>query len=186
MTVIDFEPPPVTDDRPTEVPTRRPDPVTAATTAPTTAEPMAPEATAGERRAQLQPQPERNGRRLFGDLAEPLSRSWGLALVVAWVVVIAVGLAVEPAPVDPDAPVPLAADLLGMGLLTAWGAMAAGVIQGRRFAGAASLVGGLGLLALTLGCPVSGHHAGIGAWWGVQIVGAVGLVALSRRALRSS
>jgi hypothetical protein len=201
MTVIDFEPPPVTDDSPTVVATRRPDPVTAAptapttvtaattaptTTAPTTAAPMAAEPMAVERRRALQQQPERDGRRLLADLAEPLSRSWGLALVVAWVVVIAVGLAVEPAPFEPDAPVPLAADLLSMGLLTAWGAMAAGVIQGRRFAGAASLVGGLGLLALTLGCPLSGHHAGIGAWWGVQIVGAVGLVALSRRALRSS
>jgi hypothetical protein len=174
MTVIDFEPPPVTDDRPADVPTPQPAALTGTTVTPTVGEP--PPAA----------QPAPDGRRMFADLARPLSRSWGFALVAAWVVVIAVGLAVEPPPADPDAPVPLLADLLSMGLLTSWGAMAAGVIQRRRFAGAASLVGGVGLLALTVGCPLSGHHAGIGAWWGVQIVGALALLALSAKALRSS
>jgi peptidoglycan/LPS O-acetylase OafA/YrhL len=119
-------------------------------------------------------------------MGDPLSRSWGLALAVAWVVVVAVGMAVEPAPANPDAPVPLVADLLSTGLMATWGAMAAGIFQRRRFAAAASVVGGLGLLALTVACPASGHHGGIGAWWGVQMVGVVGLLALSGRALRSS
>jgi hypothetical protein len=162
MTLIDFERPEVSDDR-----------ATAAATAPP-APAIAPETPA---------RPPR--RRMFADLAGPLSRTWGFALVAAWVVVVAVGLAVEPAPVNPDAPVPLVATLLSNGLLMTWGAMAAGVFQRRRFAAASSLVGGVGLLALTLGCPLSGHHT-FGAWWGVQLVGAVGLLALSRRALRSS
>jgi hypothetical protein len=160
MTIIDIERPPVTDDDGPSTVAQPPAPLPAATI-------------------------DAPRRPLFGDLGGPLSRSWGFVLMAAWVLVIAVGLAVEPAPADPDAPVPLVADLLSMGLLTAWGAMAAGVFQRRRFAAAASLVAGVGLLALTLGCPVSGHHGGIGAWWGVQMAGAVGLLALSGRALRS-
>ncbi len=125
-------------------------------------------------------------RRLLADLTGPMSRWWGVALAAAWVVVVAVGMAVEPAPVSPDAPPPLAAELLSLGLMGAWGSMAAGLLQGRRLLGAASLVGGAMLLTLTLGCPLSGHHAGIGAWWGVQLVGAVAILGLSAKALRSS
>ena len=171
MTIIDIERPTVTHEEPTAVVPAPANTEISRTAVPTTASAAAPS------------QPRR---RLFADLGGPLSRAWGFALVAAWVVVIAVGLAVEPAAVDPDAPVPLVADLLSTGLMATWGAMAAGVFQRRRFAAAASMVGGIGLLALTLGCPISGHHAGIGAWWGVQIVGALALLALSGRALRSS
>jgi len=163
MTIIDIERPTVTD----------------AETAPVAPVPVVREAAPA-----ADPRPPR--RRLFAELGGPLSRSWGLALAVAWVVVVAVGMAVEPAPANPDAPVPLIADLLSTGLMATWGAMAAGIFQRRRFAAAASVVGGLGLLALTVACPASGHHGGIGAWWGVQMVGVVGLLALSGRALRSS
>ncbi len=167
MTIIDIERPTVTHEEPTPV---GPAPATTDIAR-----------TAGQRTAPAAPR-----RRLLADLGQPLSRSWGFVLVAAWVVVVAVGLAVEPAPANPDAPVPLIADLLSTGLMVAWGAMAAGIVQRRRFAAVASLVGGLGLLALTVGCPVSGHHGGIGAWWGVQLVGAFVLLALSGRALRSS
>ncbi len=169
MTSIDIERPTVTHEEPTAV---VPAPATAdisRTVVPTAA------------RVAASTQPRR---RLFAALGGPLSRPWGFALVAAWVVVIAVGLAIEPAAADPNAPVPLVADLLSTGLMATWGAMAAGVFQRRRFAAASSMVGGVGLLALTLGCPISGHHAGIGAWWGVQIVGALALLALSGRALR--
>ncbi len=166
MTLIDIERPEVIDDdRAGEVPAPTPAPT------PKTA-------------VEAAPRPPR--RRVFADLAGPLRRSWGVALVAAWFVVIAVGLAVEPAPVNPDAAPPLVADLMSTVLMGAWGAMAAGIFQGRRFAAAASLGGGVVLLALTLGCPLSGHHAGIGAWWGIQLVGAAALLTLSRKALRSS
>jgi len=171
MTLIDIEVPPVPSED--QAPT-----VTAARPTPT-----APRAeTRPVRTAPARVEPRR---KLFGDLAAPLSRTWGFALIAAWVVVVAVGLAVEPAPVNPDAAPPLMADIVSTALMATWGAMAAGVFQGRRLAAGASLAGGAGLLALTLACPTSGHH-GFGAWWGVQIVGAVALMALSRRALRSS
>ncbi len=178
MTLIDIRGPEVTDEaHATAVAAQSaPAPATVRTTAPTPAT-ATPPARPGT------PRPVR--RRLFDDLAGPLSRSWGFALVVAWVVVVAVGLAVEPAAADPDAAPPLIAEVLSTGLMATWGAMAAGVFQRRRFAAAASLVGGAGLLALTLGCPLSGHHT-FGAWWGIQLVGAVALLALSRRALHSS
>jgi len=131
------------------------------------------------------PAPRQPRPKLFGDLAGPLGITWGFALVAAWVVVVAIGYAVEPAPVDPNAPVPLLAALLNSALLATWGAMAAGVVQRRRFAAVASMVGGVVLLALTVACPASGHHS-FGAWWGVQLAGAVGLLALSSRALRRS
>ena len=170
MTLIDIERPAVTDDDPRP---RSPWPPPVAEAPPAPAPPPHAPETA--------PRPRR---RLFADLGAPLSRTWGLALIGAWIVVVAVGMAVEPAPVNPDAPVPLAADLLNTGLLLAWGSMAAGVFQRRRLAAAASLVGGLGLLALTVACPTSGHH-GFGAWWGVQLVGVAALLALSGRALRA-
>ena len=161
MTIIDIERPTVTHEE---------TPVVPATVVPAPASAAAP----------------RSPRRLFANLGGPLRRSWGITLAVAWVVVVAVGLVVEPAPTNPDAAVPLLADLVSTGLMATWGAMAAGIFQRRRFAAAASLVGGIGLLALTIACPASGHHAGIGAWWGVQLVGAGALLALSGRALRSS
>ncbi len=166
MTIIDIEVPPVTHDDHAPPVAERPAPAVVPATAP-------------------EPAPRAPRRRLFADLAGPLSLSWAIGLAVAWVVVVAVGLAVEPAPVNPDAAPPLLADLLSTFLLGTWGAMVAGMFQRRRLTAVASLAGAAGLLTLTLGCPTSGHH-GFGAWWGVQIVGAVGLLALSRRALRSS
>lgn len=128
------------------------------------------------------PRPPR--RRLWDDLPAPLSRSWGVALVAAWVVVVAVGLAVEPAPANPDAAPPLVAELLSTAMMVAWGALAVGVVQGRRLAAVASLGGAVMLTALTLGCPLSGHHGGVGAWFAIQLAGAFALVVLSARALR--
>ncbi len=164
MTLIDIERPAVVDD----------DAVLAVPAAPAT------DAIATVPR----PRPER--RRLFADLTGGMHRKWGVALVVAWVVVIAVGLAVEPAPANPDAAPPLIADLLSTVLMGTWGAMAAGIFQGRRFAAAASFGGAVVLLGLTMGCPLSGHHGGIGTWWGVQLLGAGALIALSGKALRRS
>ena len=42
------------------------------------------------------------------------------------------------------------------------------------------------LVAMTIACPVSGHHPGIGAWWVFQAAGSLALIAASGRALRSA
>ena len=96
-----------------------------------------------------------------------------------------IGIAVEPAPANPDAPVPLAVDLLALAQLSLWGVMAVGIVQRRRYTAAASLAGACVLGVMAIGCPASSHHA-IGAWWGVQMVGVGALLALSGKALRSS
>jgi hypothetical protein len=124
-------------------------------------------------------------RRIVADLDQPLSRAWGIALVVAWVVVMAVGVAVEPAPANPDAGIPLAIDLLSVAQMSMWWVMAVGIVQRRRFTAAASLAAAGVLAVMAIACPASGHHA-IGAWWGVQMVGVVSLLVLSGKALRSS
>ncbi len=110
---------------------------------------------------------------------------WGIALVVAWVVVMAIGVAVEPTPADPNAPVPLAVDLLALGQMSLWGVMAVGLFQRRRYTAAASLAGAGVLAVMAIACPASGHHA-IGAWWGVQMVAVASLLFVSGKALRSS
>ena len=104
---------------------------------------------------------------------------------MAWVIVMVVGIAVEPAPADPNAAVPLAIDLLSLAQLSLWGAMLVGIAQRRRYAATASLAGAAVLTVMAIACPASGHHA-IGAWWGVQMVGVAALLALSGKALRSS
>ena len=41
------------------------------------------------------------------------------------------------------------------------------------------------LVAMTIACPLSGHHAGIGAWWCFELAGSLALVAASEAALRA-
>jgi peptidoglycan/LPS O-acetylase OafA/YrhL len=173
MTIIDIEQPPAS---PPEVDAHR-----AATTTP--ARPTPPAAPVTPRPAADATEPR--WQRIVTGFDRPLGIEWGIALVVAWVVVMAVGIAVEPAPANPDAAVPLAVDLMGLLQMSLWGVMAAGVIQRRRYTAAASLAGAAVLGVMAIACPASGHHA-IGAWWGVQMVGVAALLALSGKALRSS
>ena len=124
-------------------------------------------------------------RRVTADLKGRLSGSWAAGLGVAWVAVFTIGVAVEPEPANPDAAVPLIATLLAMGLLIGWIVMAVGLAKRCRFGAAASLVAAVCLVGLTIGCPASGHHTGLGAWWWFELVGSTTLVGLSGRALRS-
>lgn len=115
-----------------------------------------------------------------------VGRRWPRALGVGWVAVFALAIAVEPAPADPNAAEPLWASILGLALIGALGAMAAGLARRQRIGLVASVVaGGLALVATTM-CPASGHHAGIGAWWFVQMVGFTALVGASLVGLRRS
>ena len=128
-------------------------------------------------------------RRAVGDwLTEDraLPRRFALRLGLAWIVVFAVAVAVEPAPADANASEPLWASFLFLGLMAGLGTMAAGLARGRRLGLMASVgAGGLALVG-TVMCPVSGHHAGVGAWWGVQMLGFTGLIAASLYGLRRS
>src|SRR6266508_901936 len=102
-------------------------------------------------------------------LLEPITARWAVIGAGTWVVLLAVGIAVEPPPTNPNAVDPwfvsaLGALLLG-GLLTTF----AGFWLRRRWGLAASLVAAGVLVLSSVMCPVSGHHAGIGAWWVVQL-----------------
>jgi len=117
-------------------------------------------------------------------LLEPITARWAVIGAGTWVVLLAVGIAVEPPPTNPNAVDPwfvsaLGALLLG-GLLTTF----AGFWLRRRWSLAASLVAAGMLLLSTVMCPVSGHHAGIGAWWVVQLGCGLGLVAVSTLGLQ--
>ena len=125
-------------------------------------------------------------RRAVTGLGERLSGWWAAGLTVAWVAIFTTGVALEPAPANPDAASPLVETMLVSGLLIAWLVMGVGVATRRRYGAAASFVGGVFLVGLTIGCVVSGHHTGIGAWWWFELIGSTTLVGLSGRALRAA
>lgn len=111
---------------------------------------------------------------------------WPRAMGLSWVVVFAAAIAVEPAPATPDAPEPVWASILFLGLLAALGAVGVGLARRQRLGLVASVAaGGMALIA-TVMCPVSGHHGTIGAWWYLQLVGFTGLVGASLVGLRRS
>jgi hypothetical protein len=93
----------------------------------------------------------------------PAGWAWFAALVGP--VVATICLALEPAPANPNAPEPLIGVVLGNALLLAW--VGAAVAAGRRRSSALSWAVGVGALslAMTISCPLSGHHTSIGMWW---------------------
>ncbi len=113
-----------------------------------------------------------------------LTSRWAAVLTGAWVAIFGLGVALEPAPTGEEA-APLVGTVLALALMGCWAMMASGFIQRRRF-GALASAGGAGILVvMTIACPVSGHHAGIGPWWAFQLVGSLALLGLSRAALAS-
>jgi hypothetical protein len=114
-----------------------------------------------------------------------LTTPWAAALGLGWPLAIIGTIALEPLPVDPDAPVPVVIELASLALFAAL--LATVVAAGIRHRGAAVAGVVVGLLAVTftVACPVSGHHT-MGLWWFGQIglVGAMlatSLVALGQR-----
>jgi hypothetical protein len=103
-------------------------------------------------------------------LLEPISGRWAAIGAIAWVVLVGIGIAVEPPPTNPNAVDP-------------WGAFA-GFWLRRRWSLAASLLASGLLVASTLACPASGHHTQVGPWWVVQLGCGLGLMAMSILGLR--
>ena len=121
----------------------------------------------------------------MGPSGRQLSRRWVAVLSGAWVTIFTLGVAVEPSSAGEEA-YPLVGTLLALALLGSWATMVSGFLRGRRYGAVASVAGAACLVGMTVGCPLSGHHAGIGAWWGVQLVGSLMLLGLGRAALRST
>jgi hypothetical protein len=102
--------------------------------------------------------PERNEYRSTGSVRRPLTRAiaWGLAAAIPAVIVI--GTVVEPVPNGPEPVLPLWVDLLGFAtILAALASLVALVAVQRAGVWLAAATSG-GLLALTVTCPMSGHH----------------------------
>lgn len=89
-------------------------------------------------------------------LLEPISARWAVIGAVAWVVLLAVGIAVEPPPTNPAAVDPWFVSALGTLLLGALLTTLAGLGLRRRWSLAASLVAAGLLVVSTVMCPVSG------------------------------
>ena len=120
----------------------------------------------------------------LGRLLGPISGRWAAIGVVAWVVLLGIGIAVEPPPANPNAVDPWFVDAIGMMLLTAVVGAFAGFWLRRRWSLAASLLASGLLVVSTVACPASGHHTNVGAWWVVQLGCGLGLVATSILGLR--
>ena len=112
-------------------------------------------------------------------LLEPITGRWPAIGSIAWVVLLAIGIAVEPPPTNPNAVDPWFVSALGTLLLLALGSTLVGFWLRRRWGLAASLLASGMLVLSTVMCPVSGHHTGVGAWWVVQLGCGLGLVAAS-------
>jgi hypothetical protein len=129
--------------------------------------------------------PTHGARKPLGErLQEPIDRGWAVTAGVAWVVLLTAGVAVEPPASNPDAVDPWFVSALSAVLLAALLTTATGLSLRRRWGLAGSLAAAGMLVASTVMCPVSGHHAGVGAWWVVQLGCGLGLVAVSTLGLR--
>jgi hypothetical protein len=120
----------------------------------------------------------------LGRLLGPISGRWAAIAAVAWVVLLGIGIAVEPPPTNPNAVDPWFVDALGIIFLTAVVGAFAGFWLRRRWSLAASLLASGLLVVSTVACPASGHHTNVGAWWVVQLGCGLGLVATSTLGLR--
>lgn len=111
-----------------------------------------------------------------------LTRAWAVVLGVGWPLAIVASVALEPAPVDPEAAVPPLIELASLGLLVALLATAVAAGVRHPVAAVAGLATGLISLVFTVSCPVSGHHA-FGAWWFGQLGLTLVMLAASGAAL---
>jgi hypothetical protein len=115
-------------------------------------------------------------------VSDLVSAGWAAALGIGWPLAIIVSKALEPAPADPNAPMPVLAELANLALFFALvgTAIAAGVRH--RAAAAGGVVTGLLVVPLAIACPVSGHHA-IGLWWFAELGILTSMLAVSGVAL---
>lgn len=97
-----------------------------------------------------------------------LPAAWAAVLGIGWPVALVVGALLEPAPADAQAGRGVATQLV---VLTVWTLLAGTVVTAaRRLPAAARWAGllGVGMLGLAVACPVTGHHA-VGGWWFGQL-----------------
>jgi hypothetical protein len=111
-----------------------------------------------------------------------LTPTWAAILGFGWPLVVVVSIALEPAPADPEAAVPIVVSLASLGLFAALIATAAAAGNRHPSAAIAGVATGLIALGFTITCPVSGHHT-LGAWWFGQLGLTLAMLGVSAAAL---
>jgi hypothetical protein len=111
-----------------------------------------------------------------------LTPTWAGILGFGWPLAVVVSMALEPAPADPEAAVPVVVVLASLGLFAALVATAAAAGNRHPSAAVAGVITGLIALGFTVTCPVSGHHT-FGAWWFAQMGVTLAMLAVSAAAL---
>jgi hypothetical protein len=117
-------------------------------------------------------------------MLEPISGRWAAIGAVAWIVLVGIGIAVEPQPTNPNAVDPWFLNMLGAVLGAVVVTAFAGFWLRQRWSMVASLLASGLLVVSTIACPASGHHTQLGAWWIVQLGCGLGLVTTSTLGLR--
>src|SRR5689334_19340146 len=112
-------------------------------------------------------------------LQEPIDKSLAIGIGVAWLVLVQIAMLLEPATHQPEPWFGVVLQLISTLLLAT---MIAGLVMQRRFGLVASLGGAVFATALSIACPVSGHHP-FGAWWFGQMACVLALVGASVVAL---
>lgn len=109
-------------------------------------------------------------------LDDRIPHSWSVGTTVAWVAGIALILLLEPAPADPETASVLS-EIIGTVMAVGLSVTVLGLVARYRFGlGAAAATGGL-MLAVSVACPLSGHHT-FGAWWLGELAIVAGLTTL--------
>ena len=101
---------------------------------------------------------------------------------IGWLVAYQLAVALEPVTHKPE---PWYGVILNLGLLGLFAVTATGLIMQRRWGLVSSAAAALAFTALSVACPLSGHHP-FGAWWFGQMACALGMLGVSLAALNWS
>ena len=112
-------------------------------------------------------------------LQERINGRLALGVAIAWIVTYQLAGALEPVTHHPE---PWYGVALGVGFLALVAATGTGLAMQRRWGLVVSVAAAGFFTALSIACPVSGHHA-FGAWWFGQMACALGMVGASLAAL---
>jgi hypothetical protein len=115
-------------------------------------------------------------------LRERIDGRFGLGVGIAWVVLMQIAFALEPAS---NHEVPVIALVLELSMYALLATMIAGLVMQQRFGLVASLGAAVLATAASIACPLTGHH-GFGSWWFGQMACVLALVGVSAYALHRS
>src|SRR4051812_33274848 len=115
-------------------------------------------------------------------LQERIDGRLAAGVAIAWFALLQIAMALEPVTHQPE---PSYGILLELAMWLLLATMVTGLVMQRRWGLVASLAAAGFFTALSIACPVSGHHP-FGAWWYGQMACALGLVATGVTAIRWS